>query len=103
MRSEEPIVGDAMGRGEPTGDCLAEVGTLVPIEEGDEVPDSESENAPEENKEPFQVQEQPLAYSPVRRGQWAMRGGRVNGPHGFHHHCFPYAANSNQQSAPTYF
>jgi len=75
VRPEEPIVGDAIDGGELTGDRLAEVETLVPIEETNEVPDLESKEVPEENEEPLQIQEQPPAYSLVRRGQQAMRGG----------------------------
>jgi len=100
---EEPIVGDTVEREESTGDRLDEVRTLVPIEEVEEiVPDSESEEVPEENEEPILVREQPPAYSLVRRGQRAMRGGRVPGPHVFRQHCFPYAANPDPQPGPTY-
>ena len=60
---EEPIVADNNGPGEPAEDRLVEAGTLVPIEEIEEVPDSESEEVPEENKEPLQVRENPPAYS----------------------------------------
>ena len=72
---EEAIVGDAMEVGEPTGDHVAEVRTLVPIEEVEEiVPDSESDEVPQENEEPIPVPEQPPAYTSVR-GQRATRGG----------------------------
>ena len=102
VHPEEPIVGDAIDGGESTGDRLAEVGTLIPIEELEEVPDSESDEVPEENEEPLQVREQPPAYSPVC-GQRAMCGGHVSGPHNFRRHCFPYTANSDQQPSSTYF
>ena len=102
VRPEEPIVGDN-SLGEPAVERLAEAGALIPIEEVEEVPDSESDEVPEENEEPLPVQEQPPAYAPVHRGQRAMRGGRVNGPHNFRCHCFPYTANPDQQSAPSYF
>jgi len=46
VRLDEPIVGDADGPGEPTEDHLAEAGTLIFIEEIEEVPDSESEEVP---------------------------------------------------------
>ena len=72
VRPEEPIVGDN-SPGEPAVERLAEAGTLVLIEEIEEVPESESDGVPEENEEPLQVWEQPLAYSPVRRQ-------RVSGP-----------------------
>jgi len=101
VRPEEPIVGDNSPK-EPAVERLAGAGSLVPIEEVEEVPDSESDEVPEENKDPLQIREQPPAYSPVRRRQWAMRGGRINGPHNFRRHCFPYAANSDQCPAPTY-
>jgi len=65
VHPEEPVVGDAIERGEPTGDCLDEVRTLVPIEEVGEVPDSESDEVPEENENPLLIREQPPAYSPV--------------------------------------
>jgi len=103
MRPEEPVVGDAVERGEPTGDRLDEVRTLVPIEEVGEVPDSESDEVPEENEDPLPIREQPPAYSPVRRGQRAMRSGRVAGPHTFHRHHFPYLANQDRESHPAYF
>jgi len=90
VRPEELIVGDTVERGEPTGERLDEVRTLIPIKEIDEVSDSESEEVPEENKEPLPIREQPPAYSPVHRGQRAMRGGRIPGPHVFRRHCFPY-------------
>ena len=93
VRPEDLVVGDAVERGELTGDRLDEVKTLVPIEEVGEVPDSESDEFPEENENPLPIREQPPAYSPVRRGQRAMRGGRVAGPHTFHRHCFPYLAD----------
>ena len=66
VQPEEPIMGDATDGGEPAEDCLAKAGTLVLIEETEEVSDSESEEVPEENEEPLQVHEQPLTYSPVR-------------------------------------
>jgi len=81
---EESVVGDAVEREEPTGERLDEVRTLVPIEETEEVPDSESDEVPEENRDPLPIREQPPAYSLVRRGQRAMHGGRVAGPHKFH-------------------
>jgi len=102
VRPEGPIVGDAVEREEPTGDRLDEVRTLVPIEEVEDVPDSESDEVPEENENPLPVREQPPAYSPVRRGQRAMRGGRIAGPHVFRRHCFPYTEDSDVQPAPTY-
>ena len=96
-------MGDAGEREEPTEDRLDEVRTLIPIEEVEEVvPDSESDEVPEENKNPLPIREQPPAYSPVRRGQCAMRGGRVNGPHLFRRHCFPYSADSDARPTPTY-
>ena len=76
---EEPIVGDN-SPGEPAVECLAEAGTLVPIEEVEEVPDSESEEVPEENEEPLPIREQPPGYSPVR-GQRPMCGGQIKGPY----------------------
>jgi len=88
---------------EPTGDRLDEVRTLVPIGEVDEVPDSESDEVPEENEDPLPIREQPPAYSPVRRGQRSMRGGRVPGPHVFHRHCFPYTGNPDVRDTPKYF
>jgi len=103
VHPEEPVVGDAVERGEPTGDRLDEVGTLVPIEEVREVPDSESDEVPEENENPLPIREQPPAYSPVRRGERAMRGGQVAGPHTFHRHCFPYLADLDRESHPAYF
>jgi hypothetical protein len=103
VRSQGEIVGDAMETEEPTEGRLAEVGTLVPIEEVEEVvPDSESEDAPQENEEPLPVPEQPPAYTPVRRGQRAMRGGRIPGPHVFRRHCFPHLVDPNPRPAPTY-
>jgi len=102
VHPEEPIVGDTVEGREPTGERLDEVRTLVPIEEVEEVPDSESEEVPEENETPLQVREQPPAYSPVHRGQRAMRGGRIPNPYVFRRHCFPYAADSNLGSTPTY-
>jgi len=100
---EELVIGDAIERGEPTGDCLDEVRTLVPIEENEEVPNSESDEVPEENEDPLPLREQPPAYSLVRRGQRAMRGGQVAGPHRFHRHCFPYLADPDRESYPKYF
>ena len=73
VHPEGPIVGDN-SPGEPAVDCLAEAGTLVPIEEVEAVPDSESDEVPEENREPLQTHEPPPAYFPVH-GQRAMRGG----------------------------
>ena len=102
VQPEEPIVGDAVVGGEPAEDRLVEAGTLVPIEEIEEVPDSESEEVPEENKEPLQVQEQPPPYSAVH-GQRAMRGGRVKGPYVFHCHIFLYTATADPRPAPAYF
>jgi len=102
VRPEEAIVGDSVNRGELTEGRLDEVRTLVPIEEVEEVPDSESDEVPEENETPLQVQEQPPAYSPVRRGQRAMRGGWIPNPYVFRRHCFPYAADSDIGSTPTY-
>ena len=100
---EEPIIGDAVdGPGEPAEDHLVEAGTLVPIEEIEEVPDLESEEVPGENEEPLQIREQPPAYSPVH-GQQAMHGGRVNGPYNFHRHIFPYTASADARPVPTYF
>ena len=84
VHPEEPVIGDIIERREPAEDRLAEAGTLVPIEETEEVPDSESDEVPEENRDPLLIREQPLAYSLVRCGQRAMRGGRVAGPHKFH-------------------
>ena len=104
VRPEEMIVGDtADGPGEPTGDRLAEVGTLVPIEEVEETPESDSDEVPEENEDPLQIREQPPAYSLVRRGQRAMRGGRVPGSYVFRRHCFPYLATPDPRPSPTYF
>jgi len=71
VRPEELIVGD----NNPAEERLAGAGSLVPIDEVEEVPDSESDEVPEENETPLQVREQPPAYSPVRRGQRSMRGG----------------------------
>ena len=103
VRPEEPIVADTVERGEPTGERLDVVRTLVPIEEVEEVvPDSESDEVPEENEDPLPIREQPPAYSPVRRGQRAMRGGRIQNPYVFRRHCFPYAADSDLGSTPTY-
>ena len=95
---EEAIVGD----NSPAEERLAEAGTLVPIDEVEEVPDSESDEVPEENETPLQVQEQPPAYSPVRRGQCAMRGGQIPNPYAFRRHCFPYAADPDAQPTPMY-
>jgi len=95
VRPEEPIVGDAVEREEPTGDRLDEVRTLVPIEEVEDVPDSESDEVPEENENPLPVREQPPAYSPVRCGQRARRNGRIPVPYIFRRHCFPYSADSD--------
>ena len=103
VRPKDPIIGDAMERREPTGDRLDEVRTLIPIEEAEEVPDSESDEVPEENRDPLPIREQPPAYSPVRRGQRAMRGGRVTGPYVFHRHRFPYLADPDRESHPAYF
>jgi len=103
VRSGESIVGDAVEREEPTGDRFDEVRTLVPIEEVMEVLDSESSEVPEENEEPLQTREPPPAYFPVRRGQRAMRGGQVAGPHVFRRHCFPYLANPDPEPYPKYF
>jgi len=64
VRPEDLIVGD----NSPAEECLAGAGSLVPIEEVEEVPDSESEEVPEENETPLQVREQPPAYSPVHTG-----------------------------------
>jgi len=102
VHPEESIVGDNAERREPTGDRLDEVRTLVPIDEVEEVPDSDSDEVPEENETPLQVREQPPAYAPVRRGQRAMRGGRISNPYVFRRHCFPYAADSDLGSTPTY-
>ena len=102
VRPEEPIVGDAVERVEPTGDRLGKVRALVPIEEVEDVPDSESDEVPEENENPLPIREQPPAYSPVRRGQQSMRGGRVPSPHVFRRHCFPYTADLDVRPAPTY-
>jgi len=101
VHPEELIVGDN-SPGEPAVEHLAEAGTLVPIEEVEEVPDSESKEVPEENEEPLPIHEQPPAYSPVR-GQRVMRGGRVKGPHNFHQHVFPYLAAPDSRSSPSYF
>ena len=98
VRPEEPIMGD----NSPAEERLAGAGTLVPIDEVEGVPDSESDEVPEENETPLQVREQPPAYSPVRRGQRAMRGGRISPPYMFHHHCFPYTADSDARPSPTY-
>jgi len=65
VQPEEPIIGDTIIRGEPTEDCLAEVGTLIPIEEEEGVSDSESKEVPEENEDPLPIREQPPAYYPV--------------------------------------
>ena len=102
VRPEESIVGDN-SPGEPAVEHLAEAGTLVPIEEIEEVPDSESEEVPEENEEPLQICEQPSAYSPVRRGQRVICGGRVKGPNIFHHHCYPYTAAPDSRPPASYF
>jgi len=48
VRHEGPIVGDN-SPGEPAVERLAGAGTLVPIEEVEEIPDSESDEVPEEN------------------------------------------------------
>jgi len=98
VRPEESIVGD----NSPAEERLAGAGSLVPIEEVEEVPDSESDEVPEENETPLQVREQPPAYSPVRRGQCSMRGGRVPNPYAFRRHCFPYAADPDDQPTPMY-
>jgi len=103
VHPEEPVIGDAVERREPTGDRLDEVRTLVPIKEAEEVPDSESDEIPEENRDPLPIREQPPAYSLVRRGQRAMHSGRITGPHAFHQHCFPYLANLDPESYPKYF
>ena len=66
VHPEEPIVGDAINARELAEDCLDEARTLIPIEEVEDVPDLESNEVPEENEVPLQVQEQPPAYSPVR-------------------------------------
>jgi len=66
------------------------------------VPDSESDEVPEENEEPLQTREPLPAYFPVH-GQRAMRGGQVPGPHVFRRHCFPYLANPDSGSYPKYF
>jgi len=100
---EEPIMADNNGPGEPAEDRFAEAGTLVPIEETVEVPDSESSEAPEENEEPLQTREPPPAYFPVCRGQRLMRSGWVPGPYVFRRHCFPYLANPDPESHPKYF
>ena len=101
VRPEELIVGDN-SLGEPAEERLVEAGTLVPIEEVEEVvPDSESDNVPEENEDPLQVREQPPAYSPVR-GQRAMCGGRVKAPYVYRRHIFPYTANTDTRPAPMY-
>ena len=97
---EESIVVDN-SPGEPAEERLAEAGTLVPIEEVEEVPDLESDEVPEENEVPLQVREQPPAYSPVC-GQRAMRGGRIPAPYIFRRHCFPYTADSDLRPTPTY-
>jgi len=76
---EEPIVADNNSPGEPAESHLAEAGTLVLIEETEEVPELESSEAPEENEEPLQTREPPPAYFPVHRGQCSMHGGRVPG------------------------
>jgi hypothetical protein len=101
VRPQEAIVGDAMETGESTEGRLAEVGTLVPIEEVEEVvPDSESDEAPQENEEPIPVPEQPPAYTPVR-GQRATRGGRAFGSN-FRRHRFPYLVDPDSRPAPAY-
>ena len=102
VRLEELIVGDTIKREEPTEERLDGVRTLIPIEEVEEVPDSESDEVPEENETPLQVREQPPAYSPVRRGQRSKRGGRISNPHSFRRHCFPYAADPNARPTPAY-
>ena len=101
VRPEEPVVKSACGCAEPAEDCLGEARTLVPIEEFGEVADSESEVAPEENKEPLPIHEQLPAYSPVC-GQHVMHGGRINAPYTFRCHCFPYTATSDPRYSPTY-
>jgi len=98
VRPEESIVGD----NNPAEERLAGAGSLVPIEEVEEVPDSESDEVPEENETPLQVREQPPAYSPVRRGQRSMRGGRIPNPYAFRRHCFPYVADPDARPTPTY-
>ena len=98
VRPEEPIMGD----NSPAEERLAEAGTLVPIKEVKEVPDSESDEVPEENETPLQVRESPPAYSPVRCGQRAMRGGQISNPYVFCCHCFPYTVDSDAQPAPLY-
>jgi len=103
VRPEEPIIADTMEGRELTGGCLDEVRTLVPIDEVEEViPDSEPDEVPEENENPLPIREQPPAYSPVRRGQRSMRGGRIPNPYAFRRHCFPYTADSDFGSTPTY-
>jgi len=98
VRPEESIVGD----NSPAEEHLAGAGSLVPIEEVEEVPDSESDEVPEENETPLQIREQPPAYSPVRRGQRSMRGGRIPNPYAFRCHCFPYTADLDARPTPLY-
>jgi len=76
VHPEVQVVETSCECGEPAEGHLDEARALVPIEEIEEVPETESDEVPEENKEPLQIHEQPLAYSPVH-GQCATHGGRI--------------------------
>ena len=72
----------------PAEERVDEAGTLVPIQEVDEV--EEVSMVPEENEEPIPLREQPPAYRQVR-GQRAVRGRGQSQP--FHRHLFPHTVS----------
>ena len=82
----------------PANDCLDEAGTLVLIQEVNEVEAEEVLMVPEENEGPILMREQPPSYCPVH-GQQAVCGRGQTQP--FHRHLFPYTVDQDQGSCPT--
>ena len=100
MQGASPIVPDSTlltMEESPAEDHLDEAGTLVPIQEMNEVEVEEMLMAPEENEEPIPMREQPPAYRQVC-GQRAIRGWGQAQP--FHCHLFPYTVNQDQRLSP---
>ena len=75
----------------PAEERVDEAGTLVPIQEADEV--KEVSMAPVENEEPIPMREQPPAYRQVC-GQQAVRGRGQSQP--FCRHIFPYTVDQDR-------
>ena len=101
MQGASPIVPDSMlltMEESPAEDRLDEAGTLVLIQETNEVETEEVSRVPEENEEPILMREQPPAYRQVR-GQRAVRGRGQAQP--FCRHLFPYTVDQNGGSRPT--